>query len=108
MALAETRPHIHERAPLLKRAATGHRFLLLFVFLLAYVVAYPYLEGQSGYYMYRLLTGLLLALSIYAISFRRSLAIAALVLAIPTASQRIFHPMMSPGLLSVVTLILSF
>jgi hypothetical protein len=98
---------IEDRGPLLKRILTGHRFLLLFIFLLAYVVAYPYSEGH-GYYAFRLLAGVILALSVYAVSFRRGLAVAALVLAIPTAGQRVFHPVMSADALPILSLVLGF
>jgi hypothetical protein len=108
MATTETLPQIENRSPLFKRVLTGHRFLVLFIFLLAYVVAYPYLENDSGYYAFRVLTAVILALSVYAVSFRRSLAIAALVLAIPTAAQRVFHPTMSHSVLPMLSLFLGF
>jgi hypothetical protein len=86
-----------------------HRFLILFILLLTSVIAYPYMEeGASGYYTLRLLTGGILALSVYAVSFRRSLTIVAVLLAIPAAVQRLFHPAVSAGFVSVLTLVLSF
>jgi uncharacterized membrane protein len=97
MAIAETLPQ------------TGHRFLILFLLLLASVIAYPYMEeGVSGYYTLRLLTGGILALSVYAVSARRSLTVVAVLLAIPAAVQRLFHPSLSAGLLPMLNLILSF
>src|ERR1700722_5496789 len=108
MATTQTLPQIENRSPLFKRVLTGHRFLVLFIFLLAYVVAYPYLETDSGYYAFRVLTAVILALSVYAVSFRRSLAMAALVLAIPTAAQRVFHPTMSHSVFPMLSLFLGF
>jgi hypothetical protein len=108
MATIETLPQIENRSPLFKRVLTGHRFLLLFIFLLAYVVFYPYSEGSSGYVPFRVLSGLILALSVYAVSFRRGLALAALILAVPTAGQRVFHPVMSSSFFPMVSLILGF
>jgi hypothetical protein len=104
----ETLPQIENRSPLFKRVFTGNRFLILFLFLLSFVVAYPYLETDSGYYAFRLLTAAILALSVYAISFRRGLALAALVLAIPTAVQRVFHPAISHSIFAMLSLILGF
>ena len=91
------------------RLVTGHRFLILFILLLASVIAYPYMEeGVPGYYTLRLLTGGILALSVYAVSFRRGLTVVAVLLAIPAAVQRLFHPTLTAGFLPVLTLVLSF
>jgi uncharacterized membrane protein len=107
--MAETLAQTEHRRPLITRVFTGHRFLILFLLLLASVIAYPYMEeGVSGYYTIRLLTGGILALSVFAVSFRRSLTIVAVLLAIPAAVQRLIHPSLSHGFVPVLTLLLNF
>jgi Ion channel len=109
MAMAETLPQSERRRPFLVRVFTGHRFLILFIFLLVSVVAYPYMEeGVSGYYTIRLLGAGIIALSVYVVSFRRSLTVVAVLLAIPAAVQRLVHPSPSAGFLPVLNLVLSF
>jgi hypothetical protein len=95
--------------PAVARVFTEHRFLILFVFLLATLIAYPYTEGSgSGYYVFRVLTGGIIALSVYAVSFRRGLAVVAVLLAIPSMVQHMMHPNLAAGFLPVANLILSF
>jgi hypothetical protein len=109
MAMAETLPQTEHRQPFFTRVFAGHRFLILFMLLLASVIAFPYMEeGISGYYTLRLLTGGIVALSVYVVSVRRSLTVVAVLLAIPAAVQRLFHPSLSTGFLPVLTLIFSF
>jgi len=68
----------------MSEATVTHKFFLLFVFLLGYLIFYPYLQNSgAGYYMFRLIATAITALCVYAVSFRRSLAIVALALAIP-------------------------
>lgn len=63
---------------------TGHKFFLLFVFLLGYLIFYPYTQNNSwGYYTFRVFAIAITLLSIYAISFRRSLVFIGMALAIP-------------------------
>ena len=67
-----------------KSALTGHRFFLLFLFLLATLILYPYAEASRfGYYALRVLGSAAILLSVYAANFRRSLLVFALLLAIP-------------------------
>ena len=95
--------------PAVARVFTGHRFLILFVFLLATLIAYPYTEGSgSGYYLFRVLGGGIIALSVYAVSFRRGLAVVAVLLAIPSMVQHMMHPNLAAGFLPVANLVLSF
>src|ERR1700761_157749 len=85
-----TRKHIASRAMLFLPSPTRilhafeqHRFLLLFLFLLAILLVYPYTENSGvGTYVFRVLIGLVTALSVYAVSFRRGVAIVAVLLAI--------------------------
>ena len=68
---------------------TGHKFLLLFLFLLATLIYYPYAGTiGAGFYIFRLLGAVIILLSVYAVSFRRSLVLLALVLAIPAIVER--------------------
>jgi hypothetical protein len=72
---------------------TRHRFLMLFLFLLAMLIAYPYTEGRGfGYYAFRVLGGLIVALSVYVVSFGRGLALVAILLAIPAMVQHVLNP----------------
>jgi voltage-gated potassium channel len=86
-----------------------HRFLLLFLFLLATLIAYPYTEHSGfGFYAFRALGSTVIALSVYVVSFRRGLAVVALVLAIPALVQHLVQPSLGAGILPLVNLMLSF
>ena len=86
----------------------GHRFLLLFLFLLATLIAYPYAENSRfGYFAFRALGTMVIALSVYVLSFRRVLAVVAFFLAIPALVQHLLHPDLA-GFLPVLNLLLSF
>lgn len=86
-----------------------HRFLLLFLFLLATLIAYPYTENSGfGYYAFRALGTTVIALSVYVVSFRRGLAVVALLLAIPALVQHLLHPALAAGFFPIFNLILSF
>jgi len=88
---------------------TEHRFLLLFLFLLATLIAYPYTEGSgSGYYVFRVLSTLIIVLSVFVVSFRRWLAVGAILLAIPALVQHLVHPNIAAGFLPVANIVLSF
>lgn len=66
------------------RHTLGRKFFLLFLFLLGYLVSYPYLlHGIVGYVSFRVLAIGMTIFSVYAVSFRRSLVLIALALAIP-------------------------
>ena len=88
---------------------TGHKFFLLFLFLLAYLALYPYM-GDSGarYQMFRLFGIGITLMSVYAVSFRRGLIFVALVLAGPALVEHaiVFRPRMVPA--SVFTIVFSF
>ena len=72
------------------QAVTGHRFLLLFLFLLSNLILYPYIDHTGfRYYVFRVLGSAVIFLSIYAVSFRRSLVLFALLLAAPAMVQRV-------------------
>jgi hypothetical protein len=93
---------------LLVRVFVEHRFLLLFLFLLTTLIAYPYAENRGfTYYAFRVLTGVIIALSVFAVSFRRGLAAVAVLLAIPSAVEHLLHPDLAAGFFPLLNLILS-
>ncbi len=89
--------------------AGQHRFLLLFLFLLATLIVYPYTENTAmGTYVFRVLGGLVIALSVFVVSFGRGLAIGAVLLAIPSAVQHLVNPDLASGFLPLLNMSLSF
>jgi len=75
--MPETLPQT-KRRHVLVRLFMEHRFLLLFLFLLANLIAYPYTEHRGfGSYAFRILAGSVIALSVFAASFRHDLAVVA-------------------------------
>jgi hypothetical protein len=89
--------------------ATTRRFFLLFLFLLASLVLYPYAEtSRFGYYTFRVLGSAAILLTVYAANFRRGLLIFALLLAIPAVYQRIQFARASASTFSIVSITLSF
>jgi hypothetical protein len=106
--MAEMLPQSKPRTSLV-RVFSDHRFLLLFLFLLASLIAYPYTEHSGfGYYAFRVMGSLIIALSVYVVRFRRGLAVVAVLLAIPAAVQHLWRPNPGTGIFSIVNLILSF
>jgi hypothetical protein len=74
-------------------ALGGHRFFLLFVFLLATLVLFPYAEASHfGSYAFRVIGSVAIIVSVYAAKIHRSLLIFAMVLAIPALFERIVLP----------------
>lgn len=74
-------------------ALTGHRFALLFVFLLATLILFPYAEAKHwGGYAFRAIGSVAIVLSVYAAKIHRGLLILAVVLAIPALLERILLP----------------
>jgi hypothetical protein len=71
-------------------ALAGRKFFLLFLFLLASLVLFPYAENSVlGYYGFRVLGSTAIVLCVYVVSFRRSLVIGALLPAVPTFLHRV-------------------
>jgi hypothetical protein len=89
---------------------TGHKFFLLFLFLLADLVFYPYVGETSGprYYLFRALGIAVTLVSVYAVSFRRGLIFVALLLAVPAMLQRSVLFRSEVGSISVVNVVFSF
>jgi hypothetical protein len=72
---------------------TGHRFFLLFVFLLATLILFPYAEASHfGSYAFRVIASFAVIVSVYAAKIHRSLLIFAILLAIPALFERIVLP----------------
>jgi Ion channel len=71
----------------------GHRFFLLFIFLLATLVLFPYAEASHfGSYAFRVIGSFAIVVSVYAAKIHRSLLLVAIVLAIPALFERIVLP----------------
>jgi hypothetical protein len=67
---------------------TRHRFFLLFVFLLATLILFPYAEASHfGGYAFRVIGSFAIVVSVYAANIHRSLLILAIVLAIPALTR---------------------
>jgi len=88
---------------------TGHKFFLLFLFLLADLALYPYMSDTGArYQVFRMLGAAVTLMSVYAVSFRRGLIFVALVLAGPALVEHaiVFRPRAVPA--SVFTIVFSF
>ena len=70
------------------------RFFLLFLFLLSSIVVYPYAESSGfGYYSFRVLMGVVILLTVYAVTFSRGMLFLVIALAVPSFLQHTFvHP----------------
>jgi Ion channel len=91
------------------RALAGRKFFLLFLFLSASLIFYPYAENKSfGYYAFRVLGSAVIVFCVYAVSFRRSLLVVAVVLAVPVFLHRVLNVSASAGSLSILNIALSF
>ena len=88
---------------------TGRKFFLLFLFLLGSLVLYPFAqESGSSYIALRVLGIVVILLSVYAVSFRRSLVTFALLLAIPAVLQRFQPTRADASLFSIFNTVFSF
>ena len=92
-----------------KGGVTDHKFLLLFVYLLASLIYYPYVQdGTFSYEVFRVGSSAGIFLAVYAVKLRRTLLICAILLAIPAALQRFLLFRADTGLFSLVGTLLSF
>jgi hypothetical protein len=90
-------------------ALAGRKFFLLFLFLLASLVLFPYAENSVlGYYGFRVLGSTAIVLCVYVVSFRRSLVVAALLLAVPTFLHRVLNLGAPSSWFSILNIVLSF
>jgi hypothetical protein len=87
---------------------TGHRFFLLFLFLLATLLIYPYAENtRFGYYALRVLGSAVIVISVYAVNFRRSVFMITVLLALPAFAQKVTLPDISVTTESILRIVLS-
>jgi hypothetical protein len=88
------------------KGVTEPKFFALFLFLLTYLVLYPYihLNGASSLAL-RIFGSVVTILSVYAVSFRRGFVFIALALAIPALAQRIILPRADAGVLALGSII---
>lgn len=105
--------HAHHKAAVLislwGRHISRHRFLLLFLFLILTLALYPFAESNaSSYTAFRLVGTAVILLSVYAVGFRRSLLIMALVLAVPRLFQHFVYTHTDASLVSILSICLSF
>jgi ion channel len=106
--MSQTSRHPSARSRRL-RDLPGHKFFLLFLFLLASLVLYPYLkDGGFGYFAFRLIGAAGILVAVYAIRLRRTLLLVALLLAVPAVLNRMLPHEPDPGLLSILSIVLSF
>jgi hypothetical protein len=91
-------------------SVTRHKFLLLFLFLLADLILYPYISANEGprYYLFRSLGVAVTLVTVYVVSLRRELIIIALALAIPAMIEYTTYFRLKMGALSVCSVVLSF
>lgn len=88
---------------------TRHKFFMLFLFLLASLLIYPYAESNAfGYYAFRVMGSAAIIFCVYAASFRRGLVIATILLAIPALLQHALNLNVSASSLSILNILLSF
>src|SRR6202047_5075289 len=86
----------------------GHRFFLLFVFLLATLILFPYAEASHfGSYVFRVIGSFAIVVSVYAAKLHRSLLIFAIVLAIPALFERIVLPKVNANSFSIFNFVLT-
>jgi len=91
------------------RPLTGHKFFLLFLFLLAILVFYPYVQnGGFGYFAFRVFGSVGILIAVYAIRLRRTLLFVALLLAVPALLERMLLREPDAGFLSILSIVLSF
>jgi hypothetical protein len=91
------------------QALTGHKFFLLFLFLLASLILYPYVQnGGFGYFAFRLVGSAGILVAVYAIRLRRTLLVLALLLAVPALLEHILLRQPDAGFLSITNIVLSF
>jgi len=88
---------------------TGHKFFSLFLFLLAILVFYPYVQnGGFGYFAFRVVGSAGILMAVHAIRLRKTLLLVALVLAVPALLERLLLRRPDAGLLSILSIVLSF
>ena len=91
------------------RHLAGHNFFWLFVFLLAILIFYPYIQNAGfGYFAFRVISIAGILIAVYAIRLRKTLLLVALILAAPAVLERMLPHEPGAGLLSILSIALSF
>lgn len=104
-ASAETKSA--RRRARLARVLRG-RFALLFIFLLAAIVAYPYAENSgAGFYIFRVVNSAVILLTVNAVTFNRGLLTLVILLAIPSTLQHVILPPHAVGVLPLLVRVFS-
>ena len=106
-----TKPHVYSprtrRMARLLRVLQG-RFALLFFFLLASIVVYPYAENSGiGYYGFRIVGLAVILLTVHAVAFSRGLLAFVIVLALFSVLQHVILPLHAGGIFPIIARILS-
>ncbi len=90
-------------------ASSGRRYLMLFIFLIATLILYPFADSSfAGIYLLRVIGSGVILLSVYAVGYRRSLLAIAAMLAVPSIAQHVWLIRFSPGFLPTLSIVLSF
>jgi hypothetical protein len=86
------------------------RYMLLFIFLLATLILYPFADNSTaGYYLLRVMGSGVILFSIYAVGYRRSLLVFAILLGAPAMAQHIWLlKAANPSVLAMSNIVLSF
>jgi hypothetical protein len=95
----------------LKKASViaEHKFFVLFLYLLATLVLYPYVEDKPvAYLIFRFFGGAGMLFAVYAINLRRTLLFFVLLLAIPAEWHHIVQFRAEAGAVSILGIVLSF
>jgi len=86
-----------------------HKFFCLFLYLLLALMVYPFVkEGSHGDFVFRVIGGFGILLTIYAISLRRTLLVLGILLAVPAVWRNVAMVKASAGTVSMVAMIFSF
>jgi hypothetical protein len=92
-----------------RQNVTERKFSLLFFFLVAYLVLYPYAQHTGAPYLaFRVFGTVVTVLCIYAVSFQRKFVWFALVLAIPALVHRILLTGADAGALPSLSIVFGF
>ena len=104
-------PHVYSprsrRTARLFRVLRG-RFALLFFFLLASIVVYPYAENSGvGFYAFRIVGLAVILLTVHAVAFSRGVLAVVIVLAIFSTLQHVILPIHAGGIFPLIARSLS-
>ena len=97
-------------APAAPAPPSTRRYMLLFIFLLATLILYPFADSSAaGYYLLRVMGSGVILFSIYAVGYRRSLLVFAILLGAPAMAQHIWLlKAANPSVLAISNIVLSF